>query len=561
MSSWRGSKTILKVWRLAVAAGLLAFILAWTAAEVRDRRGAGPAEGDAANNGPVTFDPAEAAALCVGIEKFEDNSVEKVQFAVDDAVDLAYAFAIEMQLVSPTRLILALNGTPKKPASKERLQKLKDAGATLVAATSKHILESLQQQARAAGRRGLLIVTFATHGFSEKGTPYLLASTSTFPHTDTSLSASDLLDFAAQTGAARSLILIDACRERISTARSGLPDPISRALFMDRMNKTRGQAVLWAAAAGGYAYDDPDLKNGVFTHYVLKGLRCGAAKDGRGFITFNTLASYVEQNVRQWIVTHRRKDVGSATQQSVDGSAEDMPLILCERPPEAAAPPPPNPATVKIAGNSLQLFSPEQIPLGRGTVRGTIADSKIADLLDDGVSEAVIGVADGEDAGNIIVLDGNGRELWRRDVNDGLPAARMGITALLAEPFVRGSNRRQIAALSSLGAGSRLTFFEPDGTRHKPLSFARHMSMLMFLETGGGWSKLVAAGGDVVVLVNPYKLEPEELWSTRVPGRVERLEIADCNADFKPDIRVGTSGGPSCLDREGNLLSPATNRR
>ena len=65
-------------------------------------------------------------ALFVGARTFsEDGSLEMVPYAVDDAVDLAYRFALDPRvgLVRPKHVMLALSDqTPRKPISQRRLK-------------------------------------------------------------------------------------------------------------------------------------------------------------------------------------------------------------------------------------------------------------------------------------------------------------------------------------------------------------------------------------------------------------------------------------------------------
>lgn len=75
------------------------------------------------------FDPSASAGVFVGVSQFEDSRIHEVPFAVDDAVDLAHLFALELGLVAPNRSVLALAGEPKKPGSVERLKRLLEQGA------------------------------------------------------------------------------------------------------------------------------------------------------------------------------------------------------------------------------------------------------------------------------------------------------------------------------------------------------------------------------------------------------------------------------------------------
>src|SRR6185369_15669237 len=115
------------------------------------------------------------------------------------------------------------------------------------------------------------------------------------------LSAAEMLETIAGSKAQRSLVFLDACRERMVNGRRGVSlNEMGVAPLLWRLGRARGQAVFYAAAAGESAYDDFAARNGVFTKTVIDGLKCGAAKD-RGAVTVETLAGYVERNVHTWI--------------------------------------------------------------------------------------------------------------------------------------------------------------------------------------------------------------------------------------------------------------------
>ena len=75
------------------------------------------------------FEPAESAGLFVGVSRFADSGFAPVPFAVDDAIDLAHLFALELRLIEPAKVTLALAGEPKKPETAERLAVLTSGGA------------------------------------------------------------------------------------------------------------------------------------------------------------------------------------------------------------------------------------------------------------------------------------------------------------------------------------------------------------------------------------------------------------------------------------------------
>jgi len=277
----------------------------------------------------------QSAALFVGVRNFNDSRVAPVPYAIDDAVDLAYELSIgrKPHLVPPDRVIVALSaGLPVKPESCRKLKALLAAGALRRPAGRPEILELLDRQSRRVGRDGVLIVTFATHGVSAADTQYLLASSSAIDHEETAISQMTISDIVSRHDVTRALILIDACRENLRRdRRPGQPDARSKAAFIRVMIGVEGQVVISGAARGGYAYDDDQRRNGVFTAAVIDALQCAAPKDHRGFVTVEKMYSYVSRQVLRWVRNNRNKTARRATQLSCEGQMGKMPLSICRR--------------------------------------------------------------------------------------------------------------------------------------------------------------------------------------------------------------------------------------
>jgi len=273
------------------------------------------------------FDPARSAALFVGIRRFrQDDGVAEVPYAADDAVDLAHLFVRELGLVSASRVTLALSGEPQKPVTQERLAALERAGARRAGASYTSLLREIRAAARRAEKKGMLIMTFATHGYTAAGVYRLLAQDSLVAELeDTGIQVEKLKDLAATARAPRRLVLIDACRERVHRARAGIGADRRAALpprLASTLGDARGLAVLVASTAGGFSYDDPRKQNGVFTAAVLAGLRGAAPHDPRGFITTGTLAAFVDREVKAWIEGNRPGDPGAG--RGITYTAEDL---------------------------------------------------------------------------------------------------------------------------------------------------------------------------------------------------------------------------------------------
>lgn len=91
-------------------------------------------------------------------------------------------------------------------------------------------------------------------------------------------------------GARRKVILIDACRN----------DPNAKgadgARSFAQLQESEGTTILLSTRPGGFSYEDRELGHGIFTYYLLEGLR-GKAAGKDGFVTFYDLEKYVETSV------------------------------------------------------------------------------------------------------------------------------------------------------------------------------------------------------------------------------------------------------------------------
>lgn len=256
------------------------------------------------------FDPAESAGLFVGVRQFSDLDIREVPYAVDDAVDLAYLFASDLKLIASSRVTLALSGEPQKPQSKHRLQELEAGGARRTGARFTTLLSEVSKTARRAGERGVVVMSFATHGYSIEGDNRLFGQDSLRTQLSlTGLPVRKIKQSLSSCRAPRRLLFFDACREQVDVTRGAGADPkvAMSKKFAEAIGDARGMAVFAGTTEGGYSYDDHASKNGVFTAAVVRGLRGSALADERGFITPETLAKYVNQAVKDWVLAHRPK--------------------------------------------------------------------------------------------------------------------------------------------------------------------------------------------------------------------------------------------------------------
>ncbi|MEA2490889.1 MAG: Caspase domain [Acidobacteriota bacterium] len=496
---------------------------------------------------PARFDPKQSVAVFVGIRRFTtDPRVADVPYAVDDAVDLAYTLAIERNadLVAPGNVVLALSGEPYKMESKERLKALREEGATVVPADRDSLSESLQTQARQVGRDGIFIASFATHGFSSDGVPYVLASTSLLNSPATSLSTASVLETIGTSAAARSLVFIDACRQRIQTRTRATPLNLpTGAPLITGLKRFTGQVVLYAAAAGNYAYDDDVARNGVFTAAILEGLRCNVAPNSRGFMTVEMLAAHANETVRKWL-RRRGHPVASAIQLSTDGDTKSMPVATCP------GTTPDRPESVRVDGSTMTVYGLDGVKLWHREIAGGIVQKEVADLDEKEGKEVIVATGN-----SITVFRPSGAQWWSTD------PTRPNL--LVKNFFVADitTRKKRIVVLSNGADGgepSYLSVFQPGGRQEGGYPDSSHLRRVtVAAQTARHKRMLVVAGDHNVFLLDPKNVSRPVWYGTVTPRSVtiERVDVTDYGNDGIRDLAVHTSAGHTLhLDFQGKLL-------
>jgi len=223
---------------------------------------------------------ADAHALAIGISRYEHiQPLPDVQ----DAPDVAAA------LIDP-----ALGGYPPT-----NVRTLLDAAATRAA-----ILSELDQLAKRTTAESTIVLYFSGHGsrLDRDGREicYLLPVDAQLGDAieRTAISGDELSARVRTLPAARVTVILDCCRA------SGIAEPkdvdASAPVWTPRtlssLAQGRGRAVLAASRGDGFAYVQPGQRNGVFTRYLLDGLRGGAEGAG-GVIRIFDLYHYVQQRV------------------------------------------------------------------------------------------------------------------------------------------------------------------------------------------------------------------------------------------------------------------------
>jgi hypothetical protein len=200
------------------------------------------------------------------------------------------------------RLLVKDNQVPA-----ENVSLLLDENATLGRIRST-LGTSLKQK---AGKDDMVIIYFAGHGATERDAlsmdgdgleKYILPYNARLDDLyGTALPMREIAHIFNRLRAERLIFIADSCYSGATGGRTvgmgGLRANISDA-FLDRMAKGRGRVILTASGTNEVSAENDDLNHGVFTYYLLEGLKGGADTDRDGLISVDEAYRYVSAKVR-----------------------------------------------------------------------------------------------------------------------------------------------------------------------------------------------------------------------------------------------------------------------
>ena len=68
-------------------------------------------------------------------------------------------------------------------------------------------------------------------------------------------------------------------------------------LFLERLTRSKGRAIVTASRTSEVSIELPELGHGIFTYYLVNGLKGAADLNRDGIISLQELYEYVEQQV------------------------------------------------------------------------------------------------------------------------------------------------------------------------------------------------------------------------------------------------------------------------
>jgi hypothetical protein len=225
-------------------------------------------------------------AVVIGINRYP--KVRPLKYAVDDA-RIFYNYLVDFSQIPRENVTLLLD---------------QDATLTRVRSTLGTHLKNK------AGKDDMVIIFFAGHGATEKegmspdgdGLEKYLLPYDADPKDlyATALPMGEISKIFSRIQSERLVFIADSCYSGASGGRTidiaGTRATISEA-FMDRLTGGKGRVIITASGANEVSAENDSLKQGVFTYYLVEGLRGKADADKDGVITVDEAYQYVSETV------------------------------------------------------------------------------------------------------------------------------------------------------------------------------------------------------------------------------------------------------------------------
>lgn len=233
-------------------------------------------------------------SLLIGVNSYQDDNLPSLRFSAFDCQGLGEA------------LTEATQGFPRKEA-------IVHHDFTLRPPTLEAVRESLLEIVAAAKPEDTILLYFSGHGVLDRDSEQVilcLADTNKDDLLNTGLKLPEILHLLGNSEVHRQMLWLDACHSGDVTLRgakgearaSAVLNPTDRLeqVLRQRAAQSKGFYALLSCDQKQRSWEFPELKHGLFTYYLMQGLR-GEAADSQGVIEADGLYKYVYHQTLQYI--------------------------------------------------------------------------------------------------------------------------------------------------------------------------------------------------------------------------------------------------------------------
>jgi hypothetical protein len=233
-------------------------------------------------------------AVVIGVGRYASSEIPALQYTVADAEAFSQVL-VERAGFKKENILLLTDKSNRKPT----LHDIKWALGTFLA--------------RSAKKEDLVVIFYAGHGAPEvdprgaepDGLSKYLVPSDADPNDlySTALPMDEMQIIFDRIEAEQVVVFLDACYSGAAGGRTFVAKRTRAVrvdeLFLDRLARSKGRAVIAAARASEVSLELPELGHGLFTYYLLQGLQGAADLDRDGVVVLQELYTYLEQQVSQ----------------------------------------------------------------------------------------------------------------------------------------------------------------------------------------------------------------------------------------------------------------------
>ncbi|MGL5873292.1 MAG: caspase family protein [Xenococcaceae cyanobacterium] len=232
--------------------------------------------------------------LLVGVNQYQDSTIPSLRYSALDCQGLGEALK---------------EATEAFPAKEVRIHH----DFANLQPTLETIRHSWQEIVSAAKPQDTVLFYFSGHGFYDPSSQQVvlcLRDTKQDRLLETGFGLRELLHWLGNCAASQQLIWLDACHSGGMTLRGNMgkdtrtslisPTPELVKVLRQKASKSQGFYALLSCDRTQQSWEFPELGHGVFTYYLMRGLR-GEAADSQGIIEADALYQYVYHQTLRYI--------------------------------------------------------------------------------------------------------------------------------------------------------------------------------------------------------------------------------------------------------------------
>ncbi len=269
-------------WVVSVV-GILAFLAPFALGEAAADRGVKGISSGGALAAPPLGSKGTSWAILIGVGKYDEHpAIANLKYTLPDVKGLYDVLTGEGGF--PKENVYLMCDDVDDPKEQPRQNR---------------IFARLNATLRLPKKEDVILVYFAGHGIEADGKTYLLPSDATMTQLKTSsIPLSFLRERLEACAAEKKFLILDACHSGQGRNANRLSAAMAREI--EGMENAKGIVTLSACTLDQQSFEWEEMGHGVFTYFLMRGLRGAADRDGNKIVGALELSNYVSERVSRW---------------------------------------------------------------------------------------------------------------------------------------------------------------------------------------------------------------------------------------------------------------------